>query len=348
MSEPIETTAAAPVPAAVTPPPVPEFDAADPWLSVYLFLNGWIYAADCDRIVVDVVEPFVRRVMAEGWAHGYFFIRYSEYGPHVRLRFHGDPVVVHEAVWPALVEHVRASSPDVVLGAVPGVMPAARAEGEPVRVTHLARVTYERETERYGGEHALPVAETLFQVSSDAAFDLTAKLGAERSSRLGKGLLSLVVLVHVFCETRERGAAWGEMYSTSYLRSLASEDGGRETYLNAFDQGFQQQSGTLAEYVDEVWLRLDEGDEVSDTLDAYAAGTRARRDELRALFDAGLVRVGGQPAETWDRVVQGIVPSYAHMMNNRLGITIQEESYLAFLVNRALARPLAAVEEESA
>jgi thiopeptide-type bacteriocin biosynthesis protein len=350
MSDPVQTPepAEAQAPAAPAPPPRPEFDPADPWLSVYLFLDGWIYTADCDRVVVDVVEPFVRRCMAEGWADGHFFIRYSEYGPHVRLRLHGDPRVLQETVWPALAEHVRQSSPGVVLDAVPGVMPAPRPEGEPVRVTHLARVTYERETERYGGEDALPVAEHLFQVSSDAAFDLTARLGAERSSRLGKGLLSMVVLVHVYCGDRERGAAWGHMYSTSYLRSLASEDGGRESYLNAFDQGFQQQSGTLAEYVDEVWARLDEDEEISDTLDAYAAGLRARRDELRALVDAGRVRVGGAPAETWERVVQGIVPSYAHMMNNRLGITIQEESYLAFLLNRALARPLAAVEEETA
>ncbi|HEX8391775.1 MAG TPA: thiopeptide-type bacteriocin biosynthesis protein [Longimicrobium sp.] len=324
------------------------FDPADPWLSVYLFINGWIYAADCDRIALDVAEPFVRRCMAEGWADAHFFIRYSEHGPHLRLRLHGDPRVLQETVWPALVEHVRAHSPDVVVDGLPAAPHRTRAEDEPLRILRISRVAYERETERYGGEHALPVAERVFQVSSDAAYELIARLGAERSSRLGKGLLSLVVLVHVFLGDRERGAAFGQMYSTSYLRSLAHEGGGRETYLNAFDQGFQQQSGTLAEYVDEVWLRLDEDEPVSDTLDAYAAGLRACRDELRALSDAGLLRVGGSPAESWERAVAGIVPSYAHMMNNRLGITIQEESYLAFLLNRALLRPLAAVEGETA
>lgn len=314
------------------------------WLSVYLFFNGWIYAPECDRVVVDVVEPFVRRCQREGWIGQHFFIRYSEFGPHVRLRLHGAPDVLSARVWPALVEHLRAGNPDVAVDEKPeaAAIPQ-RAEGEPVRVTHVARVAYEPETERYGGPDALLVSERHFEVSSDTAFALTAKMTPERSSRLGKGLLSMVVLVHAFCGERERGAAFGQMYSTNYLRSLVREDGGRDAWLDAFDQGFNQQSETLMEYVDAVWEAMDDGDELSETLDAYAAGLRTTREELRALFDAGRVQVGGQDAPDWWRVVNGIVPSYVHMMNNRLGITLQEESYLGYLITRALGRTAEAV-----
>jgi len=93
------------------------------------------------------------------------------------------------------------------------------------------------------------------------------------------------------------------------------------------------------EYVDAVWEAMDDGDELSETLDAYAAGLRLTRGELRALFAEGRVQVGGQEAEDWWRVVNGIAPSYVHMMNNRLGITLQEESYLGYLITRALGRP---------
>lgn len=314
------------------------------WLSVYLFFNGWIYAPDCDRVVVDVVEPFVRRCQREGWIDQHFFIRYSEFGPHVRLRFYGAADVLSGQVWPALVEHLRASSPDVAVDARPELTAIPqRGEDEPILVTHVARVEYEPETERYGGPDALLVSERHFEVSSDAAFALTAKMTPERSSRLGKGLLSMVVLVHAFCGDRERGAAFGQMYSTNYLRSLVREDGGRDAWLDAFDQGFSQQSETLMEYVDAVWEAMDDGDELSETLDAYAAGLRVTREELRALFDAGRVQVGGQDAPDWWRVVNGIVPSYVHMMNNRLGITLQEESYLGYLITRALGRTAEAV-----
>lgn len=314
------------------------------WLSVYLFFNGWIYEPPCDRVVVDVVEPFVRRCQAAGWIHQHFFIRYSEFGPHVRLRLLGAPDVLGGEVWPALVEHLRAHNPAVEIDARPETpaMPQ-RAEGDPVLVTHAARVAYEPETERYGGPDALLVSERLFEVSSDAAYALTGKMTPERSSRLGKGLLSMVVLVHVFCEDRERGAAFSQMYSTNYLRSLVREDGGRDAWMDAFDQGFSQQSETLVEYVDAVWEAMDDGDSLSDTLDAYAQGMRLHRDELRALFDAGRVQVMGETATEWSRAVNGIAPSYVHMMNNRLGITLQEESYLGYLITRALGRPAEAL-----
>ena len=319
------------------------------WLSVYLFFNGWIYASECDRVVVDLVEPFVRRCQREGWIDQHFFIRYSEFGPHVRLRFYGTPESLNGNVWPALVEHLRALDPEVRIDERPDAPNVPqRAEDEPVRITHAARVEYEPETERYGGPDALLVSERAFETSSDAAYALTAKMTPERSSRLGKGLLSMVVLVHAFCEERERGAAFGQMYSTNYLRSLVREDDGREAWLDAFDQGFSQQSETLMEYVDAVWEAMDDGDELSETLDAYAAGLRATRDELRALFDAGRVQVGSQPAEEWSRVVNGIAPSYVHMMNNRLGITLQEESYLGYLITRALGRPAEAVKAGAA
>lgn len=320
--------------------------AGHAWLSVYLFFNGWIYASECDRVVVDVVEPFVRRCQREGWIGQHFFIRYSEFGPHVRLRLYGAPDVLAADVWPALVEDLRAGNPDVAVDEKPELVAIPqRGEDEPVRVTHVARVEYEPETERYGGPDALLVSERHFELSSDVAFALTAKMTAERSSRLGKGLLSMVVLVHAFCGSRDRGAAFGQMYSTNYLRSLVREDGGRDAWLDAFDQGFSQQSETLVEYVDAVWEAMDDGDELSETLDAYAAGLRTTREELRVLFEAGRVQVGGQDAPDWWRVVNGIVPSYVHMMNNRLGITLQEESYLAYLITRALGRSAEAVRE---
>ena len=314
------------------------------WLSVYLFFNGWIYAPECDRVVVDVVEPFVRRCQREGWIDQHFFIRYSEFGPHVRLRLFGDPRVLSADVWPALVEHLRAHNPAVEIDAKPAEHTVPRREeGQPVRVTHAARVEYEPETDRYGGPDALLVSERAFEISSDAAYALISKMGTERSSRLGKGLLGMVVLVHLFAKDREQGAQFVQMYSTNYLRAVAREEGGREALLDAFDQGFSTQAETLMEYVDAIWEVMDDGDSLSDTLDAYVAGMRAIHGELLALHEQGRVLAMGDPATEWARAWQPLVPSYLHMMNNRLGITIQEESYQGYLVTRALGRPAEAL-----
>ncbi len=280
------------------------------WLSAHLFFEGGMYGPECDRVVLDVAEPFVLRCRREEWTDGHFFIRYGEGGPHVRLRLRGAEEVLQGLVWPALVEHVPA---------------ALRVE----------RVPYEPETVRYGGPDALQVAERHFADSSETAYRLLAGIGTGRSSRLGRGLLAMVVLVHAFAGDRDRGAAFARMYATGYLRLLGERDEGG-ALLGAFGDGYQRQAGRLAEHVDEVWSRLDAGEPLSDELDAWAAALRERRAELAALFRERRVQVEGRPAEEWERVVSGIVPSYAHMTNNRLGITLQEESYLAYLIARAL------------
>lgn len=311
------------------------------WLGAHLFFRGGIYTPECDRVVLDVVEPFVRRCQREGWTDGWFFIRYSEFGPHVRLRLHGARDTLDGTVWPALEAHLRAAAPALVVGlpdAAPEWRPQTESHGDG-QVTHLARVEYEPETDRYGGPHGVPLAERCFQVSSEATLALLARIPAERSSRLGKALLAMVVMVHVFRSARGDGGEFAHQYGINYLRALVRNEDGRGAWLGAFDSGFEQQAETLVTYVDEVWARMDEGDALSDALDRWHDGLRGVRDEFRRLGDAGLLTRGEYVFPGWNAAVAGIVPSYVHMMNNRLGVSIQEEAYLAYLIARALGRP---------
>lgn len=316
------------------------------WIAGHLFFDGGIYTPECDRVVLGVAEPFVRRCLAEGWAEGHFFIRYSEFGPHVRLRLYGDPAVLEEKVWPALEAHVCAAQPDVVFETPP--MPTEfRSQVESYgtgRLTHLARIEYEPETERYGGPDGVKLAEEFFEVSSDAAYALLQRTGAERSSRLGKGLLSMVVLVHVFSRgRREHAADFSHQYGIGYLRSLTRSEDGATAWLGAFDSGFEGQAETLTAYVEEVWSRMDEGESLSEALDLYAEGLKGVRDRFAALLDAGrLYMRDAEPYAGWEQAVRGICSSYVHMMNNRLGISVQEEAYLAYLITRAMGRPVEA------
>src|ERR1700745_3566040 len=173
------------------------------WLAVHLFFHhANIYSGECAEVVMELVLPFVRRCQQEGWTDGHFFIRYSEHGPHVRLRLHGPDSVLEGTVWPALREHVAARCPGVSFEKPDRPQygpPEEVPEGTPLTVTHAARIEYEPETERYGGELAIRVAERYFEVSSEAADALLLRTSrTERSSRLGKGLLTMVQLVHVF------------------------------------------------------------------------------------------------------------------------------------------------------
>ncbi|HEX8905515.1 MAG TPA: thiopeptide-type bacteriocin biosynthesis protein [Longimicrobiaceae bacterium] len=318
------------------------------WLAVHLFFNHpGIYTTECDRVIKEVAEPFVRRFQREGWGDRHFFIRYSEHGPHVRLRLHGRGDVLEGTVLPALREHVRALYPDVSFEKpdVPAYSPpspsesAEPAEGEPLRLTHAAEIEYEPETERYGGVEGVRLAERFFEISSEAAYALLHRMGSERSSRLGKGLLTVVELVHVFCRgDRQQAVRWMRQYNSGYLRGVARDEEGRQAWIGAFDSGYDAQAETLGAYVEEVWSRMDEGEELSEALDLYRDGLLEVRGHFEELFEARRLGRTPEPFTQWEMAVTSICSSYLHMMNNRLGITIQEESYLAYLVMRTLER----------
>ncbi|WP_246127218.1 lantibiotic dehydratase [Embleya hyalina] len=77
----------------------------------------------------------------------WFFIRYRDPEPHIRIRLHGDPDRLRERVLPELARRVRAMRTAGVLRT-------------------MALDVYEPETERYGGSHALAAAEHLFTLDS--------------------------------------------------------------------------------------------------------------------------------------------------------------------------------------
>lgn len=325
---------------------LPQWPEGTRWLAVHLFFDyPGIYTGECDEVVLQVVEPFVRRCQREGWIDGWFFIRYSEHGPHVRLRLHGADEVLEREVWPALLALVRERWPDVstekpdvpAMAPYPSDAPPERHE-RPLTLTHAARIEYEPETDRYGGPEGVRLAERFFEISSEAALALLHKTHrTERSSRLGKGLLTMVELMHVFSRDRARAAAWANQYNLGYLRGVAPEEEQRGAWLGAFGSGYDAQAETLGEYVEEVWSRMDEGEALSDALDLYRDGLLEVRGHFRDILDAGRLGHSRESYTDWDVAVGAICSSYLHMMNNRLGVTIQEESYLAYLILRTLS-----------
>ena len=297
------------------------------WLSAYVHFQGSLYGGTTDRVILDVVEPFVRICQRREWISSFFFIRYSENGPHVRVRLQGGEDVLRDTVKPELETHVQ----DVL----PVDLHPKDREGDlddPVRW-----VPYERETNRYGGPRGVKLAERFFHCSSEAAFQLLEGCrGQGHAARLGKGLLAMVVLLHAFFDTQEQAVRLLEQYGTGYLSNIARDEEQQNRLQEAFEEGYDRQDDTLAAYVNATWTRLEEKAPVTDALDQYYddLGDVVRRFE--ELLDGGhLVRNEVVP-DDWREATRMIVPSYLHMMNNRLGIPIPEEAYLAHLIKKTL------------
>jgi thiopeptide-type bacteriocin biosynthesis protein len=120
------------------------FPPGSAWLTAKLYCGK----ATADAVLREAVAPLVASVVGDS-ADGWFFIRYSDPDPHLRLRFHGDPARLSAEVLPRLRD---ATAPLLADG----------------RVWRLMLDTYRREVARYGGPERIADAERAFRADSEA------------------------------------------------------------------------------------------------------------------------------------------------------------------------------------
>lgn len=317
------------------------------WHSVHLFLGGALYGAPFDRVLAGVAVPWVRELERRGWIDRWFFIRYGERGPHLRLRVHGEAERIGGEVAPALRAWAEERFPGVSseLPEPPTTTrPPSDEDDPPPDVVAVVPVAYEPEWDRYGGRAGLPVAEALFHRSSEAALRLLEGTEGKRPARLGRALLATATLLHAFVPDRAAAAAFARAYATGYLRTLVEDEEGRASLERAWRDGYEGQAGTLGLYLEETWGRLDRGEPLTEALDAWRDDVAEARARLLAAAEGGALEMRGHRLDA-ALAVRSIVPSYVHMHSNRLGVTIPEEMYLTWMTARVLdpeAEPAAA------
>ncbi|GAB2956830.1 hypothetical protein GCM10023080_015230 [Streptomyces pseudoechinosporeus] len=275
------------------------------WSAWHLHLATTARSAH-DRVLTDVIGPTVRELPP---GTEWFFIRYWQSGPHLRLRIRD--------LTPAVYAHVETVLRDRLTEAgqlQPGETPmapeayqasAARlaAAGETgVNATVQAllppgvhRADYDPEHERYGGRALMPAAESLFHLSSELVLRLTPTTTEEaRRARLAlRGTLSAAVALggpaeraHYFARGLDAWRAW------------ASD------------------AGHPADVLDRITHVGQDPATVSVTPDAH--GPFAAWYEALAAHTVDIRR----DSPTHPGM---ILFSHAHMLHNRLGLSLLEE-----------------------
>ncbi|MCE9603115.1 MAG: lantibiotic dehydratase [Gemmatimonadetes bacterium] len=106
-----------------------------------------------DRLLSEGIAPLVRESESSGLVDRWFFLRYADPEPHLRLRVHGRPERLMSEFLPALHDA------------------ATRWKHEGL-LWKLELSTYEREIERYGGPDLIAGAEAVFAADSAAVLQL--------------------------------------------------------------------------------------------------------------------------------------------------------------------------------
>jgi thiopeptide-type bacteriocin biosynthesis protein len=251
--------------------------------SEWLYLKIYTGAGTADRVLRDALAPVVRDVMARGAADGWFFIRYGDPDWHLRLRFHGHGPRLLGEVAPAVS---AAIAPLVDAGAVHKVM----------------LDTYQRESERYGGDEGMPLGEKLFQHDSDAVLGIVELLagdaGADARWRLTLRGMDMLLddlgfdLAKKLEVMRRIRAGWGEEFRVNTF--VEKQLGDR----------FRKERQAIEALLDPA---KDAESELAPGLELLHARSAANAPAVTALRAARLTR----PLEE-------LAGSYLHMHANRL------------------------------
>lgn len=126
---------------------------------VFAFGSTWVYAklycgsGRIDGVLRDLIAPLIREIKRLMPSTLWFFVRYADPEPHIRLRFQ--------------VANVKELSRLTEI-----LTPSLAAAVESGVLSRLIFDTYAREVERYGGPDAITIAESIFEVDSNTALSL--------------------------------------------------------------------------------------------------------------------------------------------------------------------------------
>lgn len=133
--------------------------------SEWLYLKLYDGPHSLDRLLAGSLGEAIHHVLSLGQVKRWFFIRYRDPEPHLRLRFHAEPAHLESTVWP-LLKATCASA-----------MKAGTA-------WRLQLDTYEREVERYGGPAGIELVEDIFRADSEAVLEILRSYPGPEGARL--------------------------------------------------------------------------------------------------------------------------------------------------------------------
>lgn len=312
--------------------------APSDWRAWHIFLHR---TDALETLLIDAVRPELKRLSGRPGFQS-FFIRYWENGPHVRLRVRG----LGEAEFAALGTRLRAGAEAIAgtLDPAPGRFPdQARFDGwhaDPAALPWfpagtVAEIDYEPEWRRYGGRHGLAVHESLFQASSALALAVIAATRDAAEVRWSLALALTASAIGAVCDGPESVHRFLARMRANWS-AFTDNAGDVEAQAAA---ALRSHGASLAELARAAVGGAPAGP--SEPVRRWHAAVRDHAEELRELAALGLLvspLTGAAPGDAGqlEAALHGMFVSQVHMMNNRLGLSPQQEFQFAAMLLAAL------------
>lgn len=301
------------------------------WL--YLIFNG--PRASEDALLAGPLGALAEHLVEQGDADGWFYVRYSDPEPQLRLRIHGDAATLTGRVLPALSGWGACAIAD-------------RAR------TRFTIETYERELERYGGPATTEICERIACVDSrtarlliraSAGMTLTRLRGREAAMPPGEPAGGLKPEARTASSAPLDRLEVALVSAAGLTASLVSDPAERLCLCNdaagpAAQSGvlFRERQARLRALV----AAIEPDPAAAVVADEHTSATQWRR--VREALEERRTRLAPLVAQLTDRCREGaspqsvgqLVPSLIHMHANRLGLNRTDEQLMLGLLDRTL------------
>lgn len=297
------------------------------WLSAYLYYNE----ADPDEILVSFVFDYILKRKYD--LSKYFFIRYSDgYGRHIRLR-----LLVHEQDLHLIKKDIEKEYKRFYLSVQP-------EHGLPDNLIRYE--DYIPETDRYGGNSGIPIAEDYFCSSSVIILEISKEIGLDDySTRIA--LVLQLHLITLFALSDHKDVLTGMLSSIQedwlhagfsklpQVKNSPSMNFSEKCSrcIESYSAAYNRDKGGVYLLLEDLFKNLNlNRDLEDDKLNNWLESNKIFRNRFNLIIEDNS---DANYSLTPDYTLK-IYKSLIHMNNNRVGIYNRDEGYIAFILIRFL------------
>jgi thiopeptide-type bacteriocin biosynthesis protein len=317
------------------------------WISIHIFQTN-----DTNHFLLNAIHPLIESLKKDGYINQFFFVRYREKGPHIRLRLKPIDICRQSKIKFFLngyFEHYFKKNES--LRKDPDNLPENQRWYPNDSVEYIA---YEPEIERYGGIRSLQVSEEQFNLSSEIVMNfIRSKKNLTYEDSLGTALqlhisfcwalgLNDGQVRFLFANMFQKWFYSSILYVT-VNRSESVAGSAKKKIVSLFKQNYENQKFFLLRIMDKIISNMMINEKFDkEWLNNWIDESRKIAKKLNYLNLAGKIQVpddyidctGGLMPE--DKSIVYLCESYIHMTNNRLGILNRDEAYLFYLIKNLL------------
>lgn len=304
------------------------------WSSLHIYFHS-----DQDVLLLRCIRPLADRLKSEGVAERLFFLRHWVQGPHIRLRILprdglafgplsecvAARIINDLTIIPSCKELDRKGFLDMAQHFA-ALEQEAQGSGDLQPDNSVRIQDYVPEFEKYGGRVGLSIAEDVFDVSTDCSLQSLPKLASAYEVKLGHAYLMMVQAIVAFGIVPHQMPQFLQTYQRIWSRYRSP---GADTRWGKILEANRPR-------LERVAAAILTGKGAGPIAERWADAIRTAAVAIGEHAGEVFAHSGGAAMDEpkrWQLLMQ-----YLHTHNNRLGIAVGDEGFLAFIGDAVLRR----------